>query len=686
MTQNISILSNDVNSSVNNISAIPTVHNNTASQPPSSGNSSHTSNPLGIFHININRLRTKTADLEDVLTLHPVIDVICICEHKVPDPDEIRYHTVRNFTLADFYCRGAGKPYGGVLIYIKKSITYRKLNIPSHLKVGSKFEICGIGIPTYDLAIFSVYRVPGADMEVFSATISLAAVNYSKIAVASDFNINIFDPDHQDTMELFSLMDTFQLIPTHYQQTRYAVDNRCIDNILVSDTLEFDTCTVSRVHSDHIGLLTTLNISRRTDGTASFKSFRKLNNTEAIRELASRLLQVEWKETLSGLPNAQSSFDYFWTLFMRHFEELFPLQKKKKTYRPRVSLPITEELKNLRNEYRHLLELRSTSCRNEPWLKQALKINKKQYHTMLVQNNIKQNNKKIESSSNYSKACWKIVNESRVLDDTTLVSKISPEVFNDIFIDKPKSLVNNIRDSFNMERAMGYLNPSSRSRNNFELEPVNEREVFKIVMKMNNSSAVDFYGMHVPFIKSFASVLCIPLTVVINISFSEGHFPSQLKYARVVPVFKKGKRDDPENYRPISITPILSKVYEIAFRHRLLLFLKTNNILSPHQFGFREGLCTYDLLDKLLTVINSALDKSMSTHLNLLDLSRSFETVNHALLLKKLEFYGIRGKSLKFLSDYLQGRFQTVEWGGDFSPLRDIDCGVIQGSVNGPFQ
>lgn len=83
-----------------------------------------------------------------------------------------------------------------------------------------------------------------------------------------------------------------------------------------------------------------------------------------------------------------------------------------------------------------------------------------------------------------------------------------------------------------------------------------------------------------------------------------------------------------------------------------------------------------------MTVINSALDKSMSTHLNLLDLSRSFETVNHALLLKKLEFYGIRGKSLKFLSDYLQGRFQTVEWGGDFSPLRDIDCGVIQGSVS----
>ena len=139
-----------------------------------------------------------------------------------------------------------------------------------------------------------------------------------------------------------------------------------------------------------------------------------------------------------------------------------------------------------------------------------------------------------------------------------------------------------------------------------------------------------------------------------------GIFPDELKIAKVIPLFKSGKRHDLSNYRPISILPLFSKIFEKLIHVRLTSFFDTNNVLSENQFGFRRKHSTVHALNTAISSITKSMnDKSYSIGL-FIDFSKAFDTIKHDILLSKLEHYGIRGPALDLLTDYLTNRFQYV--------------------------
>ena len=175
------------------------------------------------------------------------------------------------------------------------------------------------------------------------------------------------------------------------------------------------------------------------------------------------------------------------------------------------------------------------------------------------------------------------------------------------------------------------------------------------------------------------------LADLFNLSFMTGVFPSALKTAKVVPVFKKDSKLNYSNYRPISMLSNIEKILEKLMYKKLYTFLNNNNIIYNLQFGFRQQYSTSHALIDITENIRKALDGGNIGCGVFVDLQKAFDTVNYQILLAKLTYYGIRGVTNDWFKSYLSNRNQYVSINGFDSGLTSINCGVSQGSVLGPL-
>ena len=175
------------------------------------------------------------------------------------------------------------------------------------------------------------------------------------------------------------------------------------------------------------------------------------------------------------------------------------------------------------------------------------------------------------------------------------------------------------------------------------------------------------------------------LSDIFNMSFSTGQFPSVLKIAKVIPIHKKQSRVDYTNYRPISLLSNIEKIIEKLMYKRLSNFLDINNLIYSLQFGFRPKYSTNHALINLSESIRQSLDEGSFGCGIFVDLQKAFDTVDHKILLHKLEYYGIQGTCNDWSKFYLSDYKQSVSINGYSSDLMSVDCGVPQGYVLGPL-
>ena len=155
--------------------------------------------------------------------------------------------------------------------------------------------------------------------------------------------------------------------------------------------------------------------------------------------------------------------------------------------------------------------------------------------------------------------------------------------------------------------------------------------------------------------------------------------------SEVIPIHKGGSTEELNNYRPISLLSIFDKIIEKLMHKRLHDFLQAHNILFQNQFGFRKNNSTTFALIEITEKIKETIDNKKYGCGIFIDLRKAFDTVNHEILLRKLEHYGIRGKSQVWFKSYLTNRKQYVSSNGVSSELKQITCGVPQGSCLGPL-
>ena len=186
-------------------------------------------------------------------------------------------------------------------------------------------------------------------------------------------------------------------------------------------------------------------------------------------------------------------------------------------------------------------------------------------------------------------------------------------------------------------------------------------------------------------LKDIGVVIAPTLSVIINQSLCTGVFPDKLKIAKVIPLFKKGDESLIENYRPISLLSSISKVFERIVFNQLYKYLDDNNFLFDSQYGFRKHHSTELAAVELIDRIYETMDQGDIPISIFLDLSKAFDTLDHSILLNKLEYYGVKGNASRWFSSYLTGRYQYVDMEGVRSEISYIKTCVPQGSILGPL-
>ena len=414
-------------------------------------------------------------------------------------------------------------------------------------------------------------------------------------------------------------------------------------------------------------------------------------NLEALaQELNAELIDV-YKEL---------DFESFFVLFKNSIDQCCKLDKPRYSKRNPINNPwitdgIIDAIEHKNDLY--LAWFKSKSNDDDPGeqylyqkfskyrycLKKVIKEQKSRYFK----------NKILQCSGDIKKT-WEIVNQIRgknkrslkphfLVDGVVIMQRrVIANKFNDYFA----SIASKLNDSEKAEHSEStdafkqFMPPSTP--NTIFMANCTEYEVSQIISQLKNGKSSDF---PIRVIKKLSPILTPILTAQFNSLMENGIFPSILKVGKITPVYKKDDEQLLENYRPVSTLPIFGKIFEKIIYSRLYAFFNSNGTLNKSQFGFRKGHSTSHALNYSVHHIDKAMREGNHILGIFIDLSKAFDTIDHGILLEKLQNYGIRGVPLQLIDSYLSDRKQHVNILGEISDNLSVIFGVPQGSCLGPL-
>ena len=254
--------------------------------------------------------------------------------------------------------------------------------------------------------------------------------------------------------------------------------------------------------------------------------------------------------------------------------------------------------------------------------------------------------------------------------------------FNEHFVSVAKNLNTNAdHNADNSDQCFQqYINASIQS--SIYIEDTTSNEIQDIIKELTTGKASD---IPIIVLKKSSYLIAPILARLYNSCVTDGIFPSIFKTGKITPIYKKGNPELLENYRPISTLAIFGKIFEKILYSRLYSYLISKSILHPNQFGFRKGHSTSHAVHKSVDIIRNAHANKNHVIGIFIDLSKAFDTLDHDILLTKLQNYSIRGIAHKLLASYLSQRYQYTSVLGNNSEKLLVEYGVPQGSVLGPL-
>ena len=597
---------------------------------------------------------------------------------------------------------------GGALLYISNDLKHR---VRSDLKIYKPRELESIFIEIMtekgqNLIVGCVYKHPKMLVNEFHQSyieplFEKLSFEKKKIMLMGDFNINLFNYDSDpNTSDFVDTIYSNSLLPYINIPTRITPRSQTlIDNIFYSELNEdIIAGNITSTMSDHLmqfliepssdpSVKATQSKLRR-----SFKNFNKEN-------FETELKRINWDTELE-LQNEDVNFSLmkFFDNVNKLLDKYAPFQKVSKKTEMHQSKPwIT---KGIRTSIKVKHKIYKRTCREKDPTKKETLFNKmktyRNYVLMLIRKSkdlyYKQffdENKK--NSMKIWKAIKNIINiksSSKAEPPNILINNqvnTNPEQvaehFNEFFTNIASKIDSKIVPSNTTYQ--NYLN--NPHENSFFLSPTTKNEIQDFLSTMKSNKAHGPNSIPITILKDFKAHLSQPLSDILNISFSTGVFPTLFKCAQVIPIFKSGDKLQTNNYRPISLLSNISKIIEKIVHRRLYLFLRQNKLLFLYQFGFRPGFSTTHALISLTDEIRAALDDDKFACGVFIDLQKAFDTVNHNILLSKLEYYGVRGVALDWFKTYLTKRTQFTMINNTKSTTKEIKYGVPQGSVLGPL-
>lgn len=654
-----------------------------------------------VFHQNLCGLNNKKEELEIYIhdKYQTSMHYLCISEHFLNEINIPLCH-LENFKIASYNTRLKRKK-GGTLILVAKDREFEETVITKNFYKAQCFEVCGVKDILTGIVVCCCYRIPldkNFDMFLIKLEQLLEHLFNKKSVICGDFNVNL-QCDDRKRNDLLNLLRCYNFRPLIISETTFIRNNSksCIDNIFTN----VDENQIKAVTIDHNGL---------GDGHAGLTcnlSATKQKPDKGLRTspwyIVKRIFNEPNKKTFRNCLLNECWNDVGVNTFIKKLNSCFTKSFKKKKVLIKMNSTIglrwlTRGLKVSSKMKRFLCMGKGNDSSVKSYTTRYIAIYRKtikRAKSLGIQS-------EIAKSKNVTKTIWNVVNKHR--NKTSRNSSSILLKVNDRIVDNATEIVDLFAKQFNVNNSANInsetaieclLNHTKEISDEMILDPVTPDEITKIVKSMEYKNSCSFDEIPITVIRENIDILCVPLADFYNKCFEEGIFPDQLKIAKVVPVHKKGSKQDPKNFRPISVLPTTSKILEKLIKLRLTLHLNLNKILNPRQFGYRKNLGTLDAVNTLVNEVVKNLNEKKLVAGLFLDLSSAFDFVDHGILLRKLNCYGIRGKALELMTSYLSNRRMIVEVKTcnevshcketSCSKLVDVKAGVPQGSILGPM-
>ena len=596
------------------------------------------------------------------------------------------YHTVRE----------SPRLGGGVAVHVKNTFSSEKITSLSNCN--ESIESCVVKVGRGDssfIFIVCIYRPPNGSITSFLPylleILNSDMLKNGKVIILGDLNINILTENTITNRFVYELQ-ALNYLPLITQPTRFSpipgIQPTLLDQIWMNFREQYSSGILFVDLSDHCPIFLHLPcMSPDTTNNVKRKIQFRCHNDVNIEKFLLQLSQIDWSEILVG--NVHNMMQNFETTLDNLYKKNFPLMTKflseKRLSNPWITNDLFKCMKK-RSSYFKSLKLGQITVqmynayRNH--VTKAIRDSKKTYYSNIFDN-----------SSNDPKKTWSTIKEilghkgssgvEKLVEDGSEIchAREIAQIFNCYFATVGSKLAEKIPVS-NVS-PVSFV--SANQNSSFFLSPVSPNEISNIIQNLKKKSPPNLNKLPTFLLVLARDLICVPLSKIINESFISGLFPNSLKLANVVPIFKSGASHDKTNYRPISLLPVYSKIFERCIAKRLLNFLKSASIISPHQFGFQKHKSTSDALLDFVDYIYDSLNGRENTLNIFVDLKKAFDLVDHNILIKKLEKYGIRGLPLTWFRNYLSDRSQCVKIGNFKSEILPITLGVPQGSVIAPL-
>ena len=633
------------------------------------------------------------------------LDVLTIQETKL-DP---------SFPAQQFIIEGYSEPYrldrnregGGVLIYVREDIPSKLLNKHKFTEYVEGLFV-EINLRKTKLLLFGGYRSEhqtyGLSKTDFLEQLRFGLDKYSgyeKILIAGDLNIDIEEEILQDFLFEQTLKNLVKE-PTCYK----SLDNpSCIDLFLTNSSSSFqNTTTVETGLSDFHKMTVTVmktTFPKTQPKIIYYRDYKMFDLSKFRTELRQELKKSEGQ-----------GYFHFEVTFLRVLEKHAPMKKKvlranDKPYMTKALRKAIMKRSTLKNKY---LKDKSDESLKEfkkqkNYTKRLAKRERIKYFANLDLNQYTDNVKFWNTVKPMFSSSGKGTNKITLVEKGEIVTddKEIAETFNKFFIDAVSSL--SIEENkILVDDASDEQNPVRKAVKKFQNHPsiidikkhvltvekfsfweVDVAEMVKEINDLDGKKCGPFMDIPVKCLKETADIVAESLTEIWIKEIVRGRkFAGKLKYGDISPLHKKLENILKENYRPVSLLPVVSKLFERLMLKQMKAFIE--KFLSPFLCGYRKGFNTQYALLAMIEKWKKCLDgkKGGFAGAILMDLSKAFDTINHELLIAKLEAYGFDNSALEIMHSYLSDRWQRTKVNSSFSTWSELLCGVPQGSVLGP--
>jgi len=654
---------------------------------------------LVLGHLNVNSLRNKFIEIREMLKVSE-IDILGLSETKLDDSFGQSTFHCPNYTA---YRQDRDIHGGGIACYVSSALPHRRRDDLCVNELNFQSLVVEVIHQKTKFLVVVLYNPPSTPSnklpEIFERLCNNVNTDSQTMFLTGDFNVNISNKQHA-LADVFQIHGLKNLIrgPTCFKSEE---NPSLVDLILTNQPQKVLShfnhfIGISDFHS-LVCIAMRLSRPRLEKRTITYRSYKHFNQSAYVHDLSSTPFHIA-----NLFDDVDDQLWAYETLLHEVVNDHAPL--KTKTVRGRHCPYMHNELRKAINVkgmlHRKYLRNRSRTSW-EDYRRQRNKVTKMKRLSIQVyfnkhcdrpQNpNFWQVIRPFMGSSLHGGDNIQLQEGGSVISDGVLVC----ETFNDYFINAAANLsephglalsqVEHITTHYKDHPSVNFIKTHA-SRNCpevFTFRPVSQDAIYRKLIGLKTNKSTGYDQIPAKLIKAGAAVIQTPLTVIMNNSIASHKFPDLLKHGEIVPVFKSKNALSKTCYRPVTILTSVSKVFEAVMCDQITTHME--DMMSTHLAAYRKRYSCSNVLFRCVENWKNALDNNESVACILMDLSKAFDCIPHALLIAKLQAYNFSRNSCELVKSYLTNRRQRVKLGSTRSSWRTLERGVPQGSLTGPL-